>query len=800
MITGVFSFRHLARIFFKDKFFSILNILGLSLGISISLIVLLVIDYDISYDEHYKKHQNIYRLGASIHSKGVDHRSSRSAQELSTIIQEEYPEIMAITRINASGASLIQIDGDRHGKERTFREPTFQTDSAYFYIFDHEFVLGDPYTCFRQNNGVVLTESKSRDYFDKRNPLGELLTINGEPKIITGVIKDLPGNTHLKFNILSAGLEDRGSHPENEMYWTPNVFTYLLLPEGYSPESFIDRFKHFYAKHLKPFGDKIEGSYTPTLERLDKIHFASTLERDLPRGNLFNLVILVSISCVILILSIINYTNLATIRSLSRASEIAVRKVFGSKRCTIALSVLVESIFYSFVSMIVSVGLVLTILQTDFFYQITARHFEVGLQSNPMLVFLAVAIAIGAGMLAGSYPSFYISKINASQVLQGKFKSKSSFQTFKKVLITVQFCLSIIVVIFMLVMNQQIDHLKNKDVGFDVNNIIVVPFYGPNTVNSINTFKTDALKHHAILGAAVGQSPGSEFGALPFLAETKSGMETRDIKVLYVGDDYLKTFGIELIVGKNFPAETNFDDESVFLVNESTAKLMEWSDDAVGKKIKFLNSETVGSVIGVVKDFNFESVFTRIEPLVIVKSNQRMFLHLKVEPKHIDRTVKFLSDRWSSYHFAFPFEYHFLDEYFNRPYLPHEMQYRLITILSGLCIFISLLGAFGLSAFSAVQKTREIAIRRVHGASKVKVTLFLYKELMGLVALSSVIISPITYLAVDQWLDNFAYPVEIDFRLFAFVISATFLLTFCVVVFNTLKICRARPADILKYE
>jgi putative ABC transport system permease protein len=775
------------------------------MGISTSVILMLIISYDLSYDKHYTHYQNIYRLGARIESSGVDYSTARSAQELSAIIRDEYPEVI-VTSLNRSNFCLVQIGGSGRLNEKSFREVVFQTDSSYFYLFDHEFISGDPYRCFDNNQGVVLTESKARSYFGHEDPLGEEISINGEPKIITGVIRDLPGNSHLKFSILSVGLEDRGWKQEDgllspESYWSPNVFTYLLLPETYTPQTFIDRFEYVYSKYLKGFGDKIAGNYSPILERLDEIHFNSKLERDEPRGNLLNLLVTVLIGLGILLLSIINYINLATIKSFSRGSEIAIKKIFGSRRRTIIVSLIGESVFYCLVALVVSLGFVSAVIGGSSLNELTERDLNLDLLLDPILLIASVGLACTVGVVSALYPALQISRTALSEILKARFRSKRSSMTFKRSLIIVQFCVSIIAVIFTLVMNQQLRYLKGRSVGFDRDNIVVVPFYAPNAGKEISAFKQDALQHHGILSATTAtQSPGSALGVESFLVETKGGMQTKQMRVLYVGDDYLETMGIKLKVGRDFESQSDTERMNSFLLNEAAVKFLELEDDAIGKRMRPAYADEDGNITGITYDFHFESLFTQIQPLVIVKSDEGARLHLKVQAEGIGNTIQSLRDRWLSYDFEFPFEYYFLDEYYNRQYFPHEKQYKLIRILSSLLIFVALLGVFGLSAFSAVQRTREMGIRRVHGASRKGVAWLLYKEVAALVILSSLIIMPISYFVVERWLNNFAYPVAIDLALFTIVLSSALLITFGVVLFNALKICRARPAEVLKCE
>jgi putative ABC transport system permease protein len=793
------NIRHLIRIFLKDKFFGILNILGLSVGIGISLILLLIVDYDLSYDHHYDNYRNIYRLGAHMELPGVDYKIARSSQDLTEVLRAEYPEIVAVTSLNVSAFCLIEIEGNGKQIKKSFTDATLQTDSLYFRVFNHEFIAGDPGTCLTQINSVVITESKAKKYFGTKNALGKTLIINREPKVITAVIKDLPGNTHLKFSILVSRMEDRGwarenGHHVSEAYWQPSVFTYVLFPENYKPETFVEGFKAVYDKYLKGFGDKIGGKYTPILERLDKIHFHSKLERDAPHGNLVGLLVLLAIGAVILILSIVNYINLVTVKSLSRASEIAMKKVLGSRRSSLAMALLMESVSYAIVALAIAFILVSIIIRTPFFDAVTERDLNPDLWEHPLFLILSLAVALFVGFISGLYPALHISGIPVSKVLKGKFGTSPSAHAFRRILITIQFSLSIFVVMGLLIMHQQINFLKNRETGFDKENVLVVPIYSPESPERISTFKKDVMQYHTILNATTaglfGDDPGGRM-----LIESE-GMQPREIKVMYVGDDFFQTMRIPFVVGGDFPAGSG--DYNSVILNEAAVRFLGWDGDALGKQIQ--SRDVSRRVIGVAKDFNFMSLLYPIEPLAIIKSNDQSRLYLRIRPGDPQETIQFLSQKWRAYRFVFPFEYFFLDEHFDRHYLPQEKQYHLISVLSWLGIFISLLGVLGLSAFSAVQRTREMAIRRIHGATRKVVTFLLYREVMRLVIVSALLTTPIAYLVLGQWLSNFPNAVHVNMWLFLVVTGVALVLTLLIVLFNGLKICRTSPAEILKSE
>jgi putative ABC transport system permease protein len=346
-------------------------------------------------------------------------------------------------------------------------------------------------------------------------------------------------------------------------------------------------------------------------------------------------------------------------------------------------------------------------------------------------------------------------------------------------------------------MRQQIDFLENKKTGFDKENVVVVPFNWPVSPARISAFKKDVVQHHTILSATTTGILGGDAGGR-MLIESDEGLRPKEIRALYVGDDFFKTMRIAFVVGRDFPAGPVSSNGNSVILNEAAVKSPGWDGEALGKQIQ--SGDVSRKVIGVVKDFNFMSLLYPFEPLAIIKSEDQVRLYIRIQAGDPQETIRFLSEKWRAQRFPFPFEYVFLDEYFARNYLPHEKQYRLIFVLSWICISISLLGVLGLPAFSAVQRTREMGIRRVHGATKNGIMFLLYREVMGLVIVSAILTTPIAYFVLGQWLSNFAYPVKINILLFAIITALALMLTFFIVLFNGIKICRTSPAAILKCE
>ncbi|HYG17320.1 MAG TPA: ABC transporter permease, partial [Ohtaekwangia sp.] len=646
--------RFSTRVFLKDKFFSILNILGLALGIAVGIVLLLILQHDLSYDRYHVNHQNIYRLGGHLTATGVEFRGARSARELASILQEELPEVQAVVRAESWDRVMVKHEGKDQQAKAFYEENIVRTDSTFFRIFTHEFLSGDPMTCLNGEHHAVITLSIAKKYFGDVDPVGEMLQIDGRDWDVTAVIADVPENTHLKFDLLLSGLGERSwvienGQPKSEAFWNPDVYTYLLMPAQYDTSAFYSKFDGIYAKFYKPFGDQVGGNYVPILEPLASIHFYSQLEGDEPHGNLTYLYAFAGIGVFIILLACINYMNLSTAKSVRRAGEIAMKKTLGSDKRTLVLAFLGESVLLSFVSLLLAIILVLVVLKATSFNQLIEKNLSLDFFNNPLLLTGSLGIALTMGIISGLYPAFYLPAIPTIKALKGAYKNRKSAHVLRRVLITVQFAISIFVVLCTLFMQDQVDYVRNRELGFDQDNVLIMPIQDTLVQKQIGTIKSDFITNPRITGATTAYNVmGFNVGGGSVMwAEGESGMQQQSFSLMFVGEDYLKTMNIPVIKGRDFLAGPNADVQDVFIANEAAAELMGWGEDAVGKRVKFFHAKTDGHVIGVVKDFNFTSLHNPIEPLLIIKASEEGgFLHLKVSGDHLPQTISDIQEKW----------------------------------------------------------------------------------------------------------------------------------------------------------
>src|SRR5260221_2609811 len=794
------------RIFLKDKFFSTLNILGLALGIAVSIILLLILQNDLSYDQYHEKHKRIYRLGGHLQATGVDGRRARTARELGVILKEELPEVEVVVRANNWDHTLVKYESK--GVEKAFyEEDIVRTDSTYFQVFTHQFIAGDPKTCLTDLNTLVVTESTAKKYFGDEDPINKSLIIDNQPWKVTAVVKDLPENTHLKFDILLSRLVDREwvvdkGQIKSQAFWNPDVYMSLLMPEHYNPNDFERKFASIFNKYFKAFGDQVGGKYPPILEPLADIHFHSDLDSDEPHGNFGYLHGLKGIGVFIILLACINYMNLSTAKSVTRATEIAMKNTLGSGKRYLVVSLLAESVFVSFISLALAIVLVFVVLRLTSFNQLIDKNLAPDFLHNPLLLFGSLGISLGIGIISGLYPAFYLPGIPTLHALKGTFKNRKSSHVLRRVLITTQFAISIFVVVCTLFMQDQIDYVRSKDLGFDKENVLLLPIQDSVVENHMSAIKNEFLQNPHITAATTAYNVmGIDIGGSVMWAESETGMKQQSFSIMFVGDNYLKAMGMKLASGRDLQPGPKLDIQDVFIANEAASKLMGWGSEGTGKKVKFFHAEKDGQVIGIVKDFNFNSLHNAVEPLLIVKTNgDGGFLHLRVQGGNLPQTIGYIREKWTHFDTSHPFEYSFLDQRFNEQYKADEVQYKLLSGLSYICIFISLLGLLGLSAFSATQRTKAIRVRKVLGATISNIIFMLSKDVLLLVIVAAILVAPVSYWVMNGWMSNFAYRTELNYLFFIFVTMMALGFVFLTVAFHSMKTARTNPTESLRTE
>ena len=790
------------------KFYSIINILGLSIGLTCTILIALFVQNELSYDKHHKNHKRIYRLESHFNIQESEDLFAATALPLGPALKLEYPQDVAeFCRFMDMDNNLFQYE-----EKQIFEENVYYADSTLIDIFTHEFISGSPSDALNDPNEIILTESFAKRIFDDIDPIGKTLeTGNGAIYTITGIIKDVPHNSHLRFEAIASFITlkqffgaDRFDSLESAAFWNIGFYSYIMLTENGDIQNVLDAYPEFNEKYIKPVGEQINAKFQLLVQPLADVHLFSKLGYDLPTGDITYVYIFSIVALFLLLIGCINYMNLATSQSSGRAVEVGIRKVVGAQKIYLQWQFIFESILIAAMAMILAFVAVELILPT--FNELADRELTFGFIANLDLVVGILIITFLVGLLSGSYPAFYLSSFIPVEVLKGKLGKNKG--TLRKILVLLQFSISIIMIIGTFTVIQQLNYLKDKNLGFDDDNLVVLTIRDTSGVRNLQAFKDELKKHPQIINAGTTSSvPGQGHGIIVHLFETKDGsMEEKGINFVFVDNDYLETMDMKIIKGRNYNKDLQTDAEESVLINEACVGVLGWGDDPIGKKLGFganldgtanLNTK----VIGVIKDFHYASLRNQIDPLLIMLSDEpQRNICLRIRQENIGETLKFIEEKWNEFCPTFPFEYTFLDDSLNEQYVAEQKIGHVFTYFSVLCIFIACLGLFGLASYTAEQRTKEISVRKVMGASVSNIVFILAKEFSIWVVVANIIAWPLAYFALQKWLQNFAYAVDQSILTYILAGITALLIALLTVSFRAIKAAQTNPADALKYE
>jgi putative ABC transport system permease protein len=796
----------------KDKYYSAINILGLAAGLTVTILIILFIYDELTYDKHHVLHQRIYRLESDFTLDNKNHQFAATQIPLGPTLKDEYPEIVEYARCAPVG-TLYFVDGDREFQE----DSIWFADSTFFALFTHEFVHGDPHRALNRPNTLVVTESFARRYFGRENPIGENLTdIDHNIFEITGVIKDLPGNSHLKFNGLmsSATLAERiGLERFNDRsagsFWNIGIYSYVLLAENGSMQAVLDKFPGFYDKYMKEIGDQIKGSFSLMATPLADIHLnPADLEYDQPKGNRSYVYIFVFAALFILVIASINYMNLATARSSRRSREVGMRKVSGSSRGMLIRQFLGESIFIALVSFLISLLLVSLLLPV--FNELTGKSLDFGIVAMKEVVLSGLLIALLVGFVSGIYPAFYLSHFNPVAVLKGLVNSSHGGGTFRRALVLVQFSISVIMIIGTLLVSGQLKFMKTTDLGFDKEGLIVMTVRDTTFRKSFEAFRQEIMSHPDILGAAQSSSnPGSNVGIVVQRIEGDGG-ELHDKAVNLYGVDYYYTdlMGIEIVQGREYERTMGTDISKAFIINEVAAREFGWGEEALGKRWQFgINLDGPprrdGEVIGVFRDFHYASLHNKIEPIVLILQDDPLrmpLFNIRTTGKNTEEVIAFIDAKRKEFGDHYPFDYSFLSDNLDEYYKEEAVIGKIFRYFTVLTIMIAALGLLGLSAFMAQKRTREVGIRKVMGCSVNGIVYLFIREFTKWIIISNLVAWPIAWFGMNKWLQNFQYRIDITAWIFVLAFALSLSVALVTVSWQSIRAATINPADSLRYE
>ena len=794
----------------RNKFYSSLNILGLSLGLSAAIFILLYVQDELSYDKYNEKHERIYRIESDFTISGKHDHFAIVPTPMGPALKIEYPEVESFCRMFEAGTTNFKAG------EKSFEEAYFYfSDSTIFDIFTYEMILGDPKTALTDPKTIVLSEKIAKKYFGDENPMGQFMTSeSGRTYQVTGVIKNQPSNSHLRFDALISGMsiaEDVGVDQFNSMepgrFWNIGVYTFILLQENASMQSIHDKFQPFYDKYMKPVGDQINANFNLMSTPLAETHFRKGLGAELPTGNKAYIVIFSSVAIFLLLIAAINYMNMATARSSNRAKEVGIRKVMGAYRQQLIRQFLSESVALAVIALLIAI-LIVTILLPDF-NQLADKQLSFNLKSNPLVFIIIVLITFFTGLVSGSYPAFYLSSFLPVRVLKGKVsRTGKGGNLLRRVLVVIQFFIATFMIIGTIVISSQIRYMKNKDLGFDKENLVVMSIQDTTFRKKTETFKKELLLNPNIISATNSTGVPGEINWIQVLKfEQEDQMEDHTIMLAQTDYDFTDVLGLEFVQGRNFDKNMGTDAMEAIIINEAAVKEFGWDENPIGKKIHW-GWELDGSggrimkVIGVVKDFHFRSLHNPIEPVCFFLAEEPVWrFTCRIKPENQKETIAFIESKWNEFNNQRPFDYHFLEQNMDDMYQAEEKISSIIMIAAILTIFIALLGLLGLSSFVAEQRTKEIGIRKVVGASVTDILNLLYREFALLIGIAFIIAVPVAWWRLDIWLnDSFVYHQSMQVIWFVLAGLISFTIGLATISYYILRAATGNPVDAIKYE
>jgi putative ABC transport system permease protein len=759
----------------KHLGYSLLNILGLTLGISSALFLIIYVSDELSYDRYHENADRIYRVSAKITETDDQFTWNVAQLPMGPQVVQDYPEVQSFVRFIPMPRALYKYE------DKEYIEENFQyVDSTLFDIFTYKVLKGEVRSAVKDPGKIVLTETVAARYFGDTDPIGKTLTTGNTTFEVTGIIEDVPSNSHLRFDAVSA----RNNLPKQIGSWGNfGVFTYLLFPAGMDVKAFEAKIQGMYDAHMKTIFEPLKITIEYILEPITRIHLYSTNANEPEPTGSFTYVIIFGIVALFLI----------------RAREVGLRKVVGSRRGPLIAQFLSESVILTIISLIISIILLIILLPK--FNLFAGKSFDLSILCSPVVIISVVGVVLVAGIFGGSYPAFFLSRFSPVTVLKGEITQGSAGSLFRKILVVIQFTISVAMIVCTLVVFRQLKYLKNTDQGFNQENILTLQL-DQGMIRKYRVLKRTLMENNNIKYVTSTNTPvGEGSGKVIFNMETDQGMAQRGINFAVVDHDFVEALGINIIKGRDFQQDMPSDTLTGVVVNETLANRMGWSD-AIGKKVELGNGAFINArVIGVMKDYHQTGMYNEIESLMLVwRESFTNIIYVKLSGNNIEQTISFIENKWKEIFPDQPFTYTFLSERFNRQFEADEKRGFIFTLFTILAILIACLGLFGLASYMVEQRTKEIGIRKVFGADEGVIVRLISKEFLILVAISIVVALPAAYFIMSNWLQNYVYKTNISAMLLIFAALLTFVLTIITISYKAYQASILNPANSIKTE
>ncbi|MCY3556867.1 MAG: ABC transporter permease [Gemmatimonadetes bacterium] len=752
----------------RQPVYSLINIVGLAIGMAACMLIVMYVQDELSYDRYHPDADRIYRIVDDIESGGQTIQTAGSPLSWAPALMRDYPEVERFVRMRGTASSWLF-----HREEMQFYEKkVIWVEDGLFDLFDIPLVAGDPNTALEEPFTIVISETMAAKYFGGEEAMGQILGVDNTYDFkVTGIMRDLPVNTHMRADMFTSysSLATIGSYYRENWEVHDNFYTYIRLRENTDPADLEAQFPDFLERYA---GDKYRETgvvLSPSLQPLADIHLHSHRESELePNGDIRFVVLYTLIAFLIPLIACINFVNLATARSAMRAREVGVRKVMGANRTQLLGQFLREAVVMAALAMATSVILVQLALPA--LNAIAGKQLIFPLSNGLVLTALTFGTII-MGLAAGSYPAIYLSGFVPTDVLKGNLDSSRRGLNLRKILVVIQFAMSIFLLVSTAIIYDQLEYISTKRLGFNKEQVMVLPITGSTQRRNTPVLKERLSQLPGVRGVATASGvPGMR--VIPIMAVRPDGMAPEDhlmMATLQVDESFLDVLEINLAAGRNFSTDWGTDSTTGFLLNETAVRYLGWGTppEAIGKPFAWLPfGGKKGNVIGVVEDFHLRTIHEEIEPIVILTSSYHIFVLVRLEPGRIPETISRIGEAWRNVDAGFPLEYTFLDEDFDRLYQDDRRLGEVFAIFAVLGVLVACLGLLGLASYSIQQRTREIGIRKVLGSSVSTIVVLLSKDFMKHVLLGNLIAWPLAYVVMTRWLQNYAYVAALDFTWF----------------------------------
>jgi len=804
----------------RHKGYSFINIAGLAIGMAVCILILMFVRGELSYDTHHEHKDRIYRIERQWFAADGSVRGELCsvAPSFIPLLEEEFPEMEHVIRMFGSGDTLITF-----GENNFVEERFYFAENDIFEVFTIPVIKGDPQTALKDPNSIVLSESMAKKYFGDEDPVGKVMKVDSsrEDFQVTGVMKDVPKNSHIHFDFLASFITLKGRYPyyrDGSDYFfgssnfSDNVtYTYMRLARNADSGEVAARIPGFIDRHLPTYesesGDIIYPSQWNNLilRKVTDIHLYSHTNNELEANSDIRYVTLFTLIAVfILIIACINFMNLSTARAVKRAREVGLRKVVGANRRLLTTQFLGESLLIALLAMALALALVSILL--PYFSAFSGHELRLSLLTNAVGFLILAGVFLITGLAAGLYPAVYLSAYKPATILRGELTRGTRGAIMRKVMVVFQFAISAALIISVGVVFKQMRFLQNANLGFQRENIVLIPSDRV-VLQNWREIKNELLKNPRILAATLSKRApsGRLLDAPGFRAEINEEMVDGSFSMPHnrVEHDFFKTYGMKIVAGRDFSMDFPTDENEAFILNETAVRRLglKSPEAAVGLPMETRAPNRTGRVIGVVADFNYESMHNKIVPMITyIRLESANTVSMRIAAGNIQETINYVQGIWDRFHPGYPVSYTFLDDRLNALYRNEVRMMEMFGYFSMLAIFIACLGLFGLASFTTEQRTKEIGVRKVLGATVSKIIILLSREFAKWVLAANIIAWPIAYFVMDMWLDNFAYRINIGWTAFLLTAVLTSMIALLTVSYQSIKAAVANPADSLRYE